>query len=1042
MQTLRAKHNLFLIGIVWLLSAYGVAQVSVLTQHNDNGRTGQNLNETILNTSNVNANFGKLFFRTVDDYVYAQPLYFPNLEIQGQTRNVIYVATEGNSVYAFDADDPLASVPLWRVSLGAPVPCQDICQNPAPSGCAGQYWNDIGEEVGITSTPVIDPTTNTIYVVAKVKNSDSTYHFYLHALDLFTGADKFAGPVDITAPSSAPVPFVPLNQLQRPGLLLQNGVVYVAFGSAGDFLDWQGWVMAHDASTLQQLGFFVTTPSNIDFDSAAGTASFGESGGGGIFAAGQGLVGDSNNNVYFTTGNGPFDANTGGSDYGDSALKLSLNTPTLNLVDYFAPYNAYNGTQSLGYTNTDLGAGGQLLIPGTTLLVGGGKDGILRLIDSTNMGKFNAVSNNDVQEFQATSDWIMGSPVYWNGPLGQQIYLWASGDVMKAWQFNGSTFQTNPVSVGNINPPGGETDTSPVSVSANGSVAGTGILWAPTALSGTIEPGASGILHVLDASNVATELWNSELDSARDTVGNFAKFTPPTIANGKVYLPTFSGQIVVYGLNPSPAGIRFVQVASTSSPSGSQVSQGFSSPQTKGNLNIVVVSSGDTTSNVMSLTDSLGNSYILAVGPTVGTGVRQSIYYAKNIAAGSNTVTAKFNQTATYPEVRIFEYAGLDSASPLDVTAAGAGSGVVADSGPATTTVANELIFGANAVTTSNIMGGSPFIARLITSGGDLAEDRIVNVADAYDASSPINPPSPATGGNWVMQMATFKAQGSASGNFSLSASPSSASVGPSGSTSYTVSVTGVNGFSGPVSLACAGVPSGASCSFNPPSVSPDSSPATSTLTVTNNGVAANNYNLTITGSSASVSQNTSVSLTVQGSFSLSLPNPASMSVTAGSSATFTTTVTPSVGFSGNVTFNCTIVTSATPPPVCSSTAVTLSGAPVQATLTVSTTAPHASLSSSRSIFYAMLLPLVGMTLMGAAFPSSRKKKLVGLLLMLVLLSGLQFLAACGSSSSSSGGGGGGGLTGGTPAGTYIVTATGTSGSATAQTITFTLIVQ
>ena len=697
-----------LVVLIAFLSSFGFAQVSVLTQHNDNSRTGQNLNETYLNTSNVNvSNFGMIFSRTVDGYIYAQPLYVPNLNIQGQTHNVVYIATEHNSVFAFDADDPSASAPLWQVNLGTSVPSQDICLVQATDGCNGSPWNDLTPEIGITGTPVIDPTTTTLYVVAKTKDtSNSTYHFFLHALDLVGGSEKFSGPVEITIPSSAPVTFTQLAQLQRPGLLLLNGAVYVAFGSAGDFLVWHGWVVGYDASTLQQLAYFVTTPTDQPFDGGGCT------GGGGVFQAGQGLVADGDNNIYFTTGNGPFDVETGGSDYGDSAIKLS--TPALTLADYFAPYNAYNGTHSLGYTNGDLGAGGQLMIPGTILLIGGGKDGILRLIDSTNMGKFNSTFNADVQEFLASPHWIMGSPVYWNGPtLGPAIYLWTSGGVLQAFQFNGSTFQTSPASRASITSPCCEGDTSPLSLSANNSQAGTGIIWAPTSNSGDPSFGPQpGILHAFDASNLSTELWNSQMNSARDNFGNFAKFNPPTIANGKVYLPTmnFPGRLVVYGL------------------------------------------------------------------------------------------------TGTY------------------------------------------FTFGA---------------------------------------------PSPLSG-----------------------------TVNSGSSASYTISVSGVNGFSSAVSLACSGLPSGASCSFNPSSVSPGSTPATSMLTVsTVAGTAANTYNLTIVGTSGSASHNTSVGLIVQipPGFTLASPTPASVSVIPGRSATFMTTVTPSGGFSGTVILSCAIATSASPAPVCAS---------------------------------------------------------------------------------------------------------------------------
>jgi hypothetical protein len=1130
----RVKATFCLLAIVWLLSAYGVTQESVLTSRNDNSRTGQNLNETILNTSNVNvSSFGKLFFRTVDEYVYAQPLYVPNLNIQGQTRNVTFVATENNTVYAFDADDPIATTPLWQVNLGTPVLAQDICtsQPAQQDGCNGQYFGDIGDKIGITSTPVIDPNTNTLYVVAKTKDTGNTpaYHFFLHALDLPTGQEKFAGPTEITV-SGAPVDFVPLNQLQRPGLLLLNGVVYVAFGSAGDFYVWHGWAMAYDAATLQQLGYFVSTPGNQVFDSG------GETGGGGIFAAG-GLVADSAN-VYLMTGNGPFDGST---NFGDSVLKLSA--PQLTRQDFFTPDNA----SFLGANNGDLGAGGLMMIPGTSLLVGGGKDGLLRLLDSNDMGKFNASNDNNLQNFQVTTGWIFGTPTFWSGPKGQWIYLWVSGGQADAYQFNGSptapAIQTNPISQSTISSPGGETDTSPMSLSANGSQAGTGIIWAPIANSSGPIPGVIGVLHALDASNLSNDLWNSELNSARDEVGTFVKFNSPTIANGKVYVPTFSGQVVVYGLNPAPTGIHFVQVAAATPASGGQVSQSFPTAQTAGDLNIVVVSS-DPTSNVMSVKDSLGNSYALAVGPTVGTTSKQSIYYAKNVAAGSDTVTVTFNQTANYPEVRILEYAGLDTVSPLDVSSAGTGSGVTADSGPATTTAANELIFAANAVSTSNMGPGSPFISRLLLSGGDLVEDRIVNVANSYDANSPLGSLSLGVleSGNWVMQMATFKAAASAPGDFSISASPSSASVSTGSSVNDSISVGGLNGFSSPVTLACSGLPSGASCSFNPASVSPNSNPATSTLTISAaTGTTANTYNVTITGTSGSLSHNSSVSLTVAatadfsisatspvtvaagssiastvsltpangfngavnlacsaglptgaacsfspasvtasgnstlnitttaatpvgsypitvtgtsgsltspatvtltvtagGTFTLSTPSPASATVTAGGSATFTTTVSPTGSFGGTVTLSCVIATSASPAPACAPANVTLNGTAAQTTLTVTTTAPHTSRAPSSRIFYALLLPLGGMTWLGAS-GLSRRKKVLSLLLLFLAASGLLFLTACGGGSSSSNGGG---TTGGTPAGTYTVTVTGTSGSLTAPSTSFTLTVQ
>jgi hypothetical protein len=509
---------------------------AVTTHHNDINRTGQNLNESVLNTGNVNvSNFGKLFSRQVDGYIYAQPLYVPNLTVAGRTNNVVFVATEHNSVYAFDADDPKAQAALWQVNLGTSVPSQDICQS-SVSGCP---YNDLVPEIGITATPVIDTASGTIFVVAKTKDTgNSTYHFFLHALDVTTGNEKFSGPVEITASE-----FSPLYHLNRPGLLLLNGAIYIGFGSVGDLYSWHGWLMAYDASTLQQTAVFNATPNGN---------------GGSLWAGGQGLLADSNNNIYFVTGNGTFDASTGGQDYGDSVLKLSTSSG-LTLADYFTP----NNQSFLSQHDVDLGSGGPMTLPGTNLMVAVGKDGMLRLLNTTRLGGFSVVSNNEVQEFQATAGYcagtsglcFMGGPIYWNSPnFGPVIYLWGAGDFLKAWQFNGQSFQTRPVSQSTIQSVQGLSNTAPLSLSASGDEAGTGIVWAAGVMSGDANVQAQpGILRAFDASDLTHELWNSNQDPARDGLGSYAKFTPPTIANGKVYMATFSGQLVVYGLNPAPS---------------------------------------------------------------------------------------------------------------------------------------------------------------------------------------------------------------------------------------------------------------------------------------------------------------------------------------------------------------------------------------------------------------------------------------------------------------------------------------------------------
>jgi hypothetical protein len=520
--------SVILLALPCLLVVMSFGQVSVLTQHNDNSRTGQNLQETTLSTSTVNvSHFGKLFSLPVDSNIYVQPVYVPNLTIGGTTRNVVYVATAQNSVYAFDADGRTAT-PLWTVNLGTPVPSQDICL----TNSVGCPYTDVVPVIGILATPVIDPASGTIYVVAESKDTSANYHFQLHALDLITGAEKFGGPTEITAPG-----FTPFTQLNRPGLLLVNGMVYLGFGAMGDVPTWHGWVMAYDAATLQQVAVFNSTPQNN------------AEGGAGIWQTGNGLVADASGNIYAISSNGNFDVNTGGQDYGSAYLKLSGST--LSVLDYFIPYNQ----SYMESDDVDLGSGGALLIPNTTLLVGGGKDAVLRVVDTANMGNFNSLQDSNSQNIiGATNPPIFGSPVYWNSPnLGPLIYMWGQADYAKAWSFNAGTslLSTTPAMQGTLLGTAGWSDQAALSISANGSTAGTGILWASMPLSGISNPGpVPGILYALDASNLTTQLWNSQMNASRDSVGNYAKFVPPTVVNGKVYLSTFSNQLVVYGLTP------------------------------------------------------------------------------------------------------------------------------------------------------------------------------------------------------------------------------------------------------------------------------------------------------------------------------------------------------------------------------------------------------------------------------------------------------------------------------------------------------------
>lgn len=516
---------------------------NVLTHHNDLGRTGANLNETKLNTVNVNSRqFGKLFSRDVDGQLYAQPLYVSQVGFADQSvRNVVYVVTEHNSVYAFDADDAEAIQPLWQVNLGTPVLSSEISAT----------YRDMMPEVGITSTPVIDLVSQTIYVVAKSKNTSAgSYHQKLHALNLSTGQDRPGSPVEITAsvPGSGigsidgRVIFNPLYQLNRPGLLLLNGTVYLAFGSHGNRGPHHGWLLGYDTRTLQQVAVFNTTP---DGD------------GGSIWQSGQGLVADSAGNIYLTTGNGPFNLQDGRRDYGNCALKFSTQNG-LSVIDYFTPHN----TDVLNQFDIDLGAGGPVLLPGINRLMFTGKDTVLRVLDTEDLGGFDPVTDRIVQQFQPSPGRLFGAPVYWESPAyGKAIYYWAAGDVLKVYKLlSGGKLQEFETAKSEVMTVAGISNAAPMSLSANGSKAGTGILWTTASLQGDANRNTvPGILRAFDASDVTKELWNSEQNAGRDSLGNFAKFCPPTVANGKVYVPTFSNQLQVYGHLPGTCNFSLSQ---------------------------------------------------------------------------------------------------------------------------------------------------------------------------------------------------------------------------------------------------------------------------------------------------------------------------------------------------------------------------------------------------------------------------------------------------------------------------------------------------
>ena len=528
------------------------ADVAVLTQHNNLARTGANLEETVLNTTTVNLNrFGLVFTRTVDDQVYAQPLVMTNVDIPGNgPHNVVYVATVNDSVYAFDADDPAASTPYWQVSFtnaNAVPPC-----NTDMTGACGGNYIDFSGNMGIVSTPVIDPGSETIYVLVRTKEFGAAFVQRLHALDIRTGAEMANSPVTITATcagngdgSSANVlTFDPQKQNQRSALSLIDGVLYFAWASHCDWGPYHGWVAGYDATTLQQVVLYNDTPNGSN---------------GGIWMSGQGIAADTNGNLFLSVGNGTVGYNGNPRDVinrGESFLKLTRAGTNLTVASWFTP----NNYSSLDGTDSDLGSAGILLIPNTTLALSGGKQGVLYLVNRDNMGglSFTTSDTNVIQSFRVASGahQILGSPVWWDGPDGSYGYIWVSAsDFLRQYKFDPASgkFLLPNYAQSTTAAPGG-TPGGILSISANGTNAGSGIVWASHQLGGSANQAVRpGILRAFNAQNVTNELWNSELVSARDSVGNFAKFCPPTVANGKVYLATFSGRLDVYGLLPLPS---------------------------------------------------------------------------------------------------------------------------------------------------------------------------------------------------------------------------------------------------------------------------------------------------------------------------------------------------------------------------------------------------------------------------------------------------------------------------------------------------------
>ena len=513
----------------WIVLAFSLGAASeaqMTTSQVDNARTGAYLNETKLTPQNVNPKqFGKLFTLNVDGDVYAQPLLLPGVEIPGKGRHdVLFVATEHDSVYAFDAyGNP--STPLWQVSFlknGATTLSQ-----------ANTECFFIRPEVGITSTPVIDAKTGTLFVLARTKVSHAIaaneYHQQLHALAVTTGVEKFGGPVEIQATVrgqgegslNGSVAFDSLRENPRAALLLANGTVYLSWGSSCDVGPYHGWVIAYDAQTLKQRSVFNDSPDADD---------------GGIWASDTGIAADKDGHVFVATGNGQFDAAGGGRDYGDSLLKLSFNGQSLRTSDYFTPFDQ----AELNKDDNDLGSGGPMLLPDQPgphphLLVVGGKAPMMYVLDRDNLGHYRAQDNSQAVQTIRTSGGIFGSMAYWN----HNVYVLSDSDALRDYEVKDGKLMFKALSSFRFSD-----HAATPAVSANGNK--DGIVWVLSS-KGWNSPDRNAVLHAADASNITHELYNSEQNAARDRAGTALRFNIPTIVNGHIYVAA-KREIDVYGL--------------------------------------------------------------------------------------------------------------------------------------------------------------------------------------------------------------------------------------------------------------------------------------------------------------------------------------------------------------------------------------------------------------------------------------------------------------------------------------------------------------
>lgn len=888
------------------------SSVSVLTRSYNNQRTGANIAETILNQSNVNTSqFGKLFALAVDDQVYAGVLYVSSAQIAGGIHNVLYVATVNNSVYAFDADT--LGPPLWQKNFngtGRPTSNTDFA-----AACPGGYF-DFRGNIGIVGTPVIDGSSGTMYFVTRTVESAGTVQ-RLRAIDITTGNDRANSPKVITASipgtgdgGSTDV-FNPTTQNQRPALAFAQGTVYVAWASYCDITPYHGWVLAYDGMTLLQTGVFNDTVNGTQ---------------GGIWMAGAGIAFDANGNLFISTGNGTAD---GVQDFGESVVKLAPNT--LSRLDYYTASN-YN---TLNSGDVDFGSGGPAMLPGVNLLVTGGKEGRLYLLNTNNLGQLVAGDVQIPQVFQAVDPTVRPAATHhihasnpiWSSPQGLNIYVWGENDFLHGYRFNTgtNTIGTTPFASGSVLPPVGMPG-GIMSLSGNGSQTGAGILWAASPRNGDAnEYTVPGALYAFNAETLGL-LWQSS--GIGDDVLNMSKGSPPIVANGKAYVAGLSRFVSVFGLRstlPPSQNLALNKTATGSTSCNSNetpdkavngsfslgltdkwcslaaspfLQVDFGSAMSVNRFVVGHAGSGGGESfnlntsafNIQVSVDNITFTTVASVSGNVDSITTHDITpaIARYVKLNIITPTQPGNDSAA----RIYEFQVYRS--PDFTVSAAPGLSTVNAGGSATVTVSQSalgLFNGSVAYAVSGLPAGATASFSPSSIGG--TGTSILNIATT--SASPAGTYALAlTGTSATLQHTTSVTLAivKSAVDFALAATPATQTLTAGNAATYTASVAALNGFVGSVAVAATGLPSGATASFNPSSIA---TPGTSSLSIsTTAATAAGTYTITVTGASGALQHSATVSLTVNPVASAPSPVPVSLtaafnkigSVTDGSSFT------------------------------------------------------------------------------------------------------------------------------------------------------------